>query len=329
MMRGSGIAGVCGIAPVRDEIVRPLIEISKKQVLDVMAENELPYVTDNTNSSTDYTRNYIRHEILPLLFRLNDNPERALTRLTSAIREDKEYLDSVAADFLSGRSVNGHIDRAALRELHPSIFSRVLIQMAKGVGCGIEATHISKIKELMDLTSFSYDLPQSCSFVCRNGECYIAPRVQGERVEYTFELKEGINTYPGIRGAIALTKEPLNDSFSNVYKISIQRSFDFDIINGVISARNKKDGDSYSYGGITRKLKKLFNDRSIPPEMRAYIPVICDESGILWVPGFGSREDKSKTSSNKIYISLLSEVENGEIKNENSFRKGTDWTHKS
>ena len=54
--------------------------------------------------------------------------------------------------------------------------------------------------------------------------------------------------------------------------------------------RFKQDGDSYRYGGMTHKLKKVFNDLGIPPSIRARIPVITDAKGILWVPGLPSRE---------------------------------------
>ena len=64
------------------------------------------------------------------------------------------------------------------------------------------------------------------------------------------------------------------------------------IIVGELYIRTKTCGDAYRYGGITRKLKKLFNDKKIPTSERNKLPIICDSKGIVWVMGFGVRDDE-------------------------------------
>ena len=92
----------------------------------------------------------------------------------------------------------------------------------------------------------------------------------------------------------------------NIYNYSIYADFDGGIIDNSVYLRFKRDGDSYRYGGITRRLKKVFNDRDIPPFMRDDIPVICDNNGILWVVGLGVRDDaKPKDRSNTCRITVL------------------------
>ena len=71
--------------------------------------------------------------------------------------------------------------------------------------------------------------------------------------------------------------------------------------------RTRKDGDFYFYGGMTRKLKKLFNDKKIPKNERDLIPVICDSKGIIWVPGFGVRDDNPENKTPK-WITLYKKV---------------------
>ena len=75
-----------------------------------------------------------------------------------------------------------------------------------------------------------------------------------------------------------------------IYNLTIQAKLPFDIINGDLYVTSREEGDAYSYGGITRKLKKLFNDRKIPTSQRNNVPVFRDENGILWIPGFGIRD---------------------------------------
>ena len=71
--------------------------------------------------------------------------------------------------------------------------------------------------------------------------------------------------------------------------------------------RNRLDGDKYFYGGITHKVKKLFNDKKIPQNLRSKIPVLYDESGIVWIPGFGVRDNGGKT---KLFIRVSADNEN-------------------
>jgi len=99
----------------------------------------------------------------------------------------------------------------------------------------------------------------------------------------------------------------LNNSSLNVYNFSIQAYISSAIIENGLFVRLKQDGDSYRYGGISRKLKKVFNDRGIPPSRRTKIPIICDNDGIVWVPGLSVRDgavDKKDNLCVTFYFSL-------------------------
>ena len=72
----------------------------------------------------------------------------------------------------------------------------------------------------------------------------------------------------------------------NIYKISIKASVSFDIINDSLYARSRKDGDRYIYGGITRRVKKLFSERKLPIPYRDTIPIIESKEKVVWIPGF-------------------------------------------
>ena len=87
--------------------------------------------------------------------------------------------------------------------------------------------------------------------------------------------------------------------------IEFLKAIDFDKINGRIIIRSKNDGDAYRYGKMTRKLKKLFNDSHMPLEQRATLPIVCDSSGIIWVPGFGVRDDCALSQSSENVYHLL------------------------
>ncbi len=309
MMRGTGARGAAGIAPVRDGIVRPLILIPKRDITAALEENSIPYVVDSTNAETDYKRNYIRSEIIPKLFYLTENPEAQFAKLSSSLRLDIEYLDGVADGIFKEYGTNA-VPVSALMKIHKAVLARILIKMAKSGGSsGCEANHINKVSELLG-RDFSLDIPGGVSFISEGEFLRVGKPNEDMPISYEMKLALGINEIPEINKAIILSETPFDNFSSKVYKISIQLTVDFDIINGVLCVREKRDGDSYVYGKMTRKLKKIFNDKNIPPRERHKIPIICDGSGILWVPGFPVRDGGRKNPERKLFIAVAEPVNN-------------------
>ena len=131
MMRGAGINGLSGIKPVRDNIIRPLINVPKAKIIDILDSCGIDYVTDKTNFDSDYSRNYIRNELLPLFKRLNPNPEAAASRVSKNLRDDIEYIDSIADTFCNEHVTCGKVHVKKLLELPKSLFSRVITKIDK------------------------------------------------------------------------------------------------------------------------------------------------------------------------------------------------------
>ncbi|MBE6635065.1 MAG: tRNA lysidine(34) synthetase TilS [Ruminococcaceae bacterium] len=300
MLRGSGLSGLCAIAPVKGNIIRPLLSVPKSKITSLLGEAKIPFVTDSTNFSCEYSRNYIRNEILPKLGRLTPVPEDACTRAIENLRRDREYLDCVADDFLNKSFLGTAVDTEQLLSLPIPILVRVLRGMAAKVTDKIpERKHIDSIRELLGRSSrFEVDLPGEVSFFCRGDRCFISKREVAGRIEGEYILSDGENRLPdfGIDVFLSDTKEI---SSSNVYNFSIQADLSSAIILGDIRVRTRRNGDAYFYGGIHRKVKKLMNDKKIPPEKRDRIPVFFDDKGILWIPGFGVRDDSPSEKRHK------------------------------
>lgn len=314
LVRGAGTHGLSGIAPVRDNIVRPLIYVSKVEIQALLQEKKIEYVTDSTNFSIDYTRNYIRHEIVPRLKRINSEPQASINRMCSALRADDSYINSVAEKFISENYINGTFDNSALAALHAAVFARVIMLSAKEKGITrLEFVHIEKVRALLRVKeNFRVSLPERFEFISELGRSRIARTAKCNIG--CVPLKMGENHFPAFNSVIILSDHALDEFSLNVYKISIQAAVPFDIINNGLFVRSKNDGDSYFYGGITHKLKKLFNDRKIPPSLRGSVPVFCDERGIVWVPGFGIRADSAQDK--RLYIAI---TEYGEPSDERRF----------
>lgn len=310
IMRGAGISGVAGIKPVRDNIIRPLIYSSKKDIAAALDTAGIPYVTDSTNLSSDYTRNYIRNEILPKLERLNPTPEKMGTRVSKNLLDDAALLDSLAIDFISSNVSDGRLPTNKLKELPKSQFSRIIREIARQKTHTLpERVHTDSLYDLISGGDFSYSLPGGVRLVSKDGYAFITDEARtraSDACSLDMPLHAGVNVIPGYSSVIIISDVDCSENYSNIYKIAIQAALPFDIIDIGLAVRTKKDGDAYSYGGITRKLKKLFNDRKIPPSERDNVPVIYDENGIVWVPGFGVRSEENKLR--KSYIAIAEPI---------------------
>ncbi len=305
--RGTGLKGLCGIPPVRDNIVRPIITVSKDDILQLFSENNIEYVTDSTNLSIDYTRNYIRHEIVPKFERLSDSYEKASIRLASILRNNDDFIERCAVDYINNNLINNRFDVKSLSALHSALLSRVLSTYFKKNGItNIEYTHIKKITELLSAKeNFKVSLPNDFAFVLERGKAYVD--VKHKQTSFFQKLELGFNKVNGFSDIIYISREKADKTSLNVYKIAIHAKLKFDIINDVLYVRSKNDGDAYKYGGMTRKLKKLFNDREIPPSVRTTVPVFQDSEGIIWVPGYGVAK---RSADKEVYVYILENPSN-------------------
>ncbi len=303
MMRGAGTRGMSGISPRRDNVIRPLIYVSKVDITAALSEGNIPFVTDSTNESDDYTRNYIRHNVIPRLTDTFTNAYASLERMCRNLREDDECLNLYTLDFVKAYK-NGAIPRNELANLPTAMLFRALKLYFNEVSFSTLAeVHVRAIKERLVLDGdFSLSMPSGINFVARGEFCgFEAIGALGETGEFNYKLNDGITLIPDFNAQIVLSCAHPEDSFSNVYNISTQVNLGSAIIKGGLYVRNKRDGDTCYWGGITRKLKKLFNDKKIPTDMRSRIPILCDEFGVVWVPGFGVRDDGEK---NDFYIKI-------------------------
>ena len=100
LTRGTGLKGLCGIPPVRENIVRPLIDCSRREIEDYCREHKIPYVTDSTNLEARYSRNKVRLQVLPALKEINPAFEEAVGRMAQSLREDDGCLCEEARELL-------------------------------------------------------------------------------------------------------------------------------------------------------------------------------------------------------------------------------------
>ena len=307
MLRGGGLRAALGMSPVRLPIVRPLLCLSRKEIEMALTDAGCDFVTDSTNADTGYARNYLRHEILPRLSRINCEPERAILRMSEALSHDAAFLDELAGTACSAapRRDDG-VDAGYLTSLHEALLRRVIVILyeekreADASHIAIEHTHIVSISELLrsGRSSFSVAVPNRLYAVLANGVFSFrrTPNVVADAPNTCVPLVDGENELPG--GFFLTVRrdgaEVLVRCFSFLHKMDITVAISSDIINGELYARSRRPQDAYRFHSHTHSLKKLYNEAKIPLGVRPYLPVLCDQSGILWVPFFPVREKTCK-----------------------------------
>lgn len=297
ILRGAGSRGASGIPPRRDNILRPLIYSKKELILCALCEGGISYVTDSTNLSSDYKRNYIRNRILPHLRSVCENPEEMFSRFSANLRSDDECLNTQAEQFLALHKV---ITNTELNLLSRAVLRRVLVKMS---GINISENLLSDLKNQLNSDNFRYDIGEGLVFLCERKVCSVIAS-DSEFQDYSGDILFGKNDFSAYFSEIILSEDSLTKTYQNVYKFSIQHDLSGVIIRGKLRVRPKQDGDTIYYGGMTRKLKKLFSDRKIPKSKRNLIPVICDDFGVVCVPGFGVRDDGGKREGKKLFLTL-------------------------
>ena len=127
MARGAGLDGMCGIAPVRDRIIRPLLEVRKAEILDFLNTNEISYCIDATNSEVDYDRNRIRHNIIPELLQVNERALEHITDMTARLSEIADYISLEANGLLQiAKSTENRLRKRAIATAPHVIASQAL-----------------------------------------------------------------------------------------------------------------------------------------------------------------------------------------------------------
>lgn len=331
LARGAGRTGLSGIPRSIEyngiRIIRPMLDITRKEIEDFLQTKKILYRQDMSNKNTEILRNCVRHEILPLLRKkLNPQFDRVLARTVETFREEDNYLDAIARRYLA-RSINmdkyncgnAKLKVKLLKRLPLAIRRRVLIQWLGMCGYPVEQIEFSpidRIAHIIDNTSkpAKVQLTEHWLVTLRyeNLEVVqvdtslqplkraVAVKIPGETVIHKLGiriityLKRGCNRY-------ALTTE--NELSSSVLLDVSKLKY-----NKKLYVRSWKYGDRMRPAGMSgsRKLQDIFVDMKIPAERRHLLPIFLCNKEIVWFPGYRMAEGwQVRTPSKK---SILLEV---------------------
>lgn len=285
LFRGSGLTGLSGIAPVRGRIIRPLLWAQRSEIQTWLRQQGQDWVEDSTNQESEYSRNWLRNELLPAVEeRLNAQAVRHIDQAGRRIRQADAYLEEVAEEWLQKHAPDGKADAGALAEqaeIVQGYIVRRLFLKSKMPLRDVTETHVQAVRELLyQGTGKSISLPHGFRAVNIYGFLEVRP------LSHPGERKGGL--LPGIQNENLLQMHTFpcenGDEFP---KNQYTKWFDYDKINVGLSIRYRKNGDYLTLsGGGKKKLRRYMIDEKIPENERDRIPVLADGDHVLWVVGY-------------------------------------------
>lgn len=273
-MRGGATNGLCGIPYKRGNIIRPILDLTRDEIEEYCTENGLEYMTDSTNLTEEYTRNKIRHTLIPYIQKeFNSGFVKTVTDNAHLVKEDNVYLDGIAMDFYKKYVANGTVNLNDFNNVDIAIKRRILRLMLSKIYGGfnnISAVYIADILAIADKTSgSSVNLPKG--IVAKNEYGKIVLTNNTSIVpEFSLEV-----TVPCENVKLTEINKTISVSFADDRKKD--GAIYISCANvGKIVIRNRRNGDKFQPIGMvgTKKVKEYFIDKKIPRNMRDTVPII-------------------------------------------------------
>lgn len=305
LSRGAGLNGMCSIPPVRGSVIRPLIYFTREETELYCREHGIEYVTDSSNLTDDYTRNKIRHRVVTELKSINPSFEKNAMRCIEAMRRDNDFLSACSQTVCESLRLNEGLDMRGLNAYHNAVKYRVIAgYLSERTGADVESRHIRALIDNSCADGFAVCLPGGSRAEIKNGVLGISNEAAASS---GFEAVSFNKNSPF---TIRLADFTLSFYASEPRKTeSNEIAVDFYKINDIITIRPRKEGDklTLSKRRCTKSLKKLFNEMKIPPEKRGGVPVVCDESGIIWCPAGGAELSRGINKNTEKYLIIKTE----------------------
>ena len=284
LTRGAGTAGLGGIPAQRGLLRRPLLQVSRAEIEAYLERNHVPYVEDSTNRSDDYTRNQIRHRIVPLLRELNPRFDEAAARTARLARQDEDCLNALAEEFIRDNLREDSLPLTALSALHPAIASRVLRTLLPGQSMErIEAA-------LRFIESSEYGVLELPGRTLRREQGRLYLRADAAAALPARRLIPGealLIPEAGLRieTELQLYRGEIHDLFKTSY-------LKYEILSTDLLCTGRLPGDSIRPlgRGVRKKLSALFKEAGYTRAMRDACPVLRDGEGPVFVRGLALDE---------------------------------------
>jgi tRNA(Ile)-lysidine synthase len=322
VIRGSGLQGLTGIRPKRDEVlIRPLLDVSRQEIEDYLQKRGIPYRVDATNADSAYTRNRIRNQLLPALMQdYNPNIVESLCRMGDLLRTEDDFLSGCCsslykemASFTTGQAA---LDLKKFNDCHPALKRRLVRLAIEEVRGDLDGVGLSHVEAVIQLAAHSATGSRIMIPAGSLNKSRIVAEVGYQTLIFQEQGRE--ESFAAFRKALPVPGHAILEELnlqinSAIWDKSEGYSFsprciyiDRDKIRGSLFLRQRREGDRFRPLGMkgSKKLKDYLIDKKIPRRERDGIPLLVDEENIIWVVGLQMNHDYRITSGTRNVVKI-------------------------
>ena len=291
LAKGAGVRGLCGIPPVRGNIIRPLIRTTRGQVEAYCRFYGLAYVTDSSNLERDFARNRVRLDVVPVLKRINPAFEKEIAGMTMRLARDEAFLQGHAEQAVRRAEMPHGYDLAVLKTLARPVLVRAAAVMIRRAGdVRLDSKHLEAAADVIAAGKGSVSVAGGIQIAAQGNTLFVAP----ERTEpWSVPVLFPVTQTPDGR-SICLKKINKNavQTENKFHNLLFHNCINCDTIwtNPVFRTRRAGDVFRPAGRGVSKSLKKLFNEAKLEPLLRDKVILLESGGEILWIEGFGPAE---------------------------------------
>ena len=313
--RGSNIEGYAGIKRISKlpnyNIIIPLLPYTKEDIKNYNKSHNITYYIDSSNTNIDYTRNWYRHKVLPILKERKKDIHLSFLKYSGTLQEYNEYIDRTIQEKIPNIYQNNTINIDVLNREDPFIQKNILYYIMNNLYNNksniITSKHINNILSLVNNNkpNIKINLPQNKILIKEYNKLYIKDNNSNNN-NYKLELKNNIK----INNITFVLKEKEENDGNNICRLNSKD------INFPLYFRNRKDGDYIilKNSNVKKKIKEIFIENKIPLSKRNNYPLLVDaKDNILWIPNIKKSNLCNKKEENyDIIIKYIEGDENNE-----------------
>lgn len=303
--RGCSVSGITSIPEKRDNIIRPLIEVSREEIEQYLKEKNQNFVTDSTNLTDEYTRNKIRHKVIPILKEINPKFLQSVARLKESAQIQNEFICSLIDRINSEKT-----DCKMLADENDAVLFEYVAKLLKSkVGISPDYFHLKQCVGVIR-NGGRCQLPKGFLFENENSKIVIskADEKQAEKFEFQFEktVKTPYNKY--IAQVVSYDEYK---KLQNVYNLFLNNAIDYDRICHSLKLRSRRPGDRIVLPSrkVNRLLKSVYNELKIPASIRDRLAVLEENGKIIWAEGVGVAHSHSPNKNTNNVLLIKREVD--------------------
>lgn len=315
IIRGSNINGYAGIKKISYQdnyyIVRPFLDYTKQDILEYIKKYNITYYDDYTNNDITYTRNRIRHNIIPLLKKEDINIHKKFIKYSNTLNEYNDYINYEVNNIIKDIYTNNTLYLDKFNIMHPFIKKNILYHILNNIYNNkdniVKDIHIKNILNLINNSkpNITINMPNNIYVTKEYNILIFSNKYNIENYNIEFNKKVSINNF---------IIEQIEDTQLNGNDICRLNSNEISL---PLYIRNKKDGDYIELLGLNKKkkVKEIFIECKIPIRQRNNYPVLVDsKNNILWLPNL--KKSKFNKKINEKYDIILKYITNKEENNE-------------